>query len=256
MIVGSLFSGIGGLDLGLERAGFKIAWQVESDPYCLLVLEKHWPDVMRYSNVQDFPPRIRRPQFYFGVDLICGGDPCQSNSRAGVPTRDAGEGLGGEFLRVVDVLRPRFVLRENPTQVRADAPWSWTRFRSELRRLGYVVLPFRLRACCVGADHQRDRLFLLAERPNTDGEPVRVPRRWPNDAASVPLQGTTWEREWVRVNAGPMVRGQRGRNDTGICRAANGIPRRLVGRRLKGLGNAVHVDVAEFIGRRILEAIS
>mgnify|MGYP001283578127 CR=1 FL=1 len=80
MTIGSLFTGIGGLDLGLERAGLgPVIWQVESDPFCREILEKHWPDVPRFSDVRDFcapadldldPPRV-----------ICGGFPCQDRLR-------------------------------------------------------------------------------------------------------------------------------------------------------------------------------
>jgi len=74
--VGSLFSGIGGLDLGLERAGMQVKWQVEKDPYCLKVLAKHWPNVKRYEDVCAVGEELEP------VDLICGGFPCQPFSTA------------------------------------------------------------------------------------------------------------------------------------------------------------------------------
>src|SRR5437867_1919588 len=98
---GSLFAGIGGFDLGLERAGFRPRWQVELDEFCRSVLARHWPDVPRYDDVRtvtDLEP----------VDLVCGGFPCQDIARVG---RKAGiegpkSGLWAEFHRVVRELRP------------------------------------------------------------------------------------------------------------------------------------------------------
>ena len=70
MRFGSLFAGIGGMDLGLERAGMECAWQVEIDPYCQRVLKKHWPDVPKFGDIKDCGVSNLEP-----VDLICGGFP-------------------------------------------------------------------------------------------------------------------------------------------------------------------------------------
>lgn len=72
MTFGSLFAGIGGMDLGLERAGMVCKWQVEIDDYASKVLAKHWPDVSRFRDVRD----VGRHNLA-AVDLICGGFPCQ-----------------------------------------------------------------------------------------------------------------------------------------------------------------------------------
>jgi hypothetical protein len=73
---GSLFAGIGGFDLGLERAGMECRWQVEIDPFCRKVLEKHWPGVPKYGDIREIKgPELER------VDLICGGFPCQDISK-------------------------------------------------------------------------------------------------------------------------------------------------------------------------------
>ncbi len=90
MKFGSLFSGIGGLDFGLERAGMQCKWQVEIDEYCRRVLAKHWPDVPRYKDVRDFPPQEGCAE----VDLICGGFPCQV-ADSGRVTR-GGDGFVGK----------------------------------------------------------------------------------------------------------------------------------------------------------------
>src|ERR1700678_4087108 len=104
MTFGSLFCGIGGFDLGLERAGMQCKWQVEIDPYARRVLEKHWPDVRRWDDVRTFPPENWRSQ----VDLICGGFPCQDISSAGLRRgiTEPQSGLWAQFERIVGELRP------------------------------------------------------------------------------------------------------------------------------------------------------
>ena len=239
LTVGSLFAGIGGIELGLERAGggghFKTVWQVEIDEYARRVLEKHWPGVRRWDDVRTFPP-----EGDWHCDIITGGDPCQENSGARFSDHTTQQSLGGEFLRVVDALRPRLVLRENPSHTRTDAPWSWWRIRAGLESLGYAVLPFRFRACCVGADHERERLFLLAE--DTNPRSKRLEGGYGEGSRSVQppsLQTLVEENDWPHV-PGPGGYGSR-----------NGIPGGVD--RVKCIGNAVVPQVAEWIGNRILE---
>lgn len=107
----SLFSGIGGIDLGLERAGMRCVGQVEIDPYCRAVLARHWPSVPQWDDVRTF----KREQLKERPDLIAGGFPCQDVSNAGTRTGLDGHrsGLWTEFHRIVREIRPRFVLVEN-----------------------------------------------------------------------------------------------------------------------------------------------
>jgi hypothetical protein len=79
LTVGSLFSGIGGIELGLEATGgFRTIWQVEIDPYCRRILEKHWPEIPKYGDITRLDPAsLERP------DLLAGGFPCQDLSTAG-----------------------------------------------------------------------------------------------------------------------------------------------------------------------------
>jgi DNA (cytosine-5)-methyltransferase 1 len=230
--VGSLFAGIGGFDLGFERAGFKTVWQVEIDDYCRKVLARHFPDAERYADIRECGANNLRP-----VDVICGGDPCQRNSNAG---RNGGgiESPAAEFIRIVEELRPRIVLRENPSVVRADAPWPWWRFRSELERLGYAVLPFRLRACCAGLDTERERLFLLASLPDANRS------RLEGDECEELERADNW-----RSDSHP-ARPDRRYATPRICRGADGIPHRVD--RLRALGNSVVPQIPELIARRIL----
>lgn len=110
-MIGSLFSGIGGLELGLERAGLgPVLWQVEIDPFCRKILAKHWPNAKRFEDVEAIDPSDLP-----AVDLVCGGFPCQDLSVAG-----KGAGLGGDrsglwfqFARIVAGTKPRHVVVEN-----------------------------------------------------------------------------------------------------------------------------------------------
>lgn len=120
--VGSLFTGIGGFDLGLERAGFDVAWQVEIDEKCNKVLAAHWPEVRRYGDVRDVPDALGERgrnsdtnPARLAPDLICGGFPCQDLSVAGKRAGLDGSrsGLWFEFHRILSELRPTFALIEN-----------------------------------------------------------------------------------------------------------------------------------------------
>ena len=109
MTVGSLFSGIGGMDLGLERAGMTVRWQVEKDDWRRRVLAKHWPNVKRYEDVTTLTGEELAP-----VDLICGGFPCQPVSHAGQQKGlNDDRWLWPHFARLLGVLRPRYALVEN-----------------------------------------------------------------------------------------------------------------------------------------------
>ena len=105
MRFGSLFAGIGGFDLGFERAGMECAWQVEIDEFCNKVLAKHWPNVRRYKDVREVGKHNLEP-----VDLICGGFPCQDVSLAGQRAGLEGKRstLWSEFYRIICEIRPKF----------------------------------------------------------------------------------------------------------------------------------------------------
>lgn len=146
MRVGSLFSGIGGLDLGLERAGMTVAWQAEVDPYCREVLTKHWPHVPNLGDVETIEWSSVEH-----VDLICGGFPCQDVSKAS-RTRHGIDGDKSGLWRcmaaAVRDVRPRYVLVEN---VAALLTAGWGRVLGDLAdarvRRGMDV-PSRCRLWC------------------------------------------------------------------------------------------------------------
>ena len=167
MRFGSLFCGIGGFDLGLERAGMQCAWQVEIDPYAQKVLAKHWPDVRRHADVCTFPPQ----EGDWEVDVICGGFPCQDISYAGKGAGLAGarSGLWYEFARIIGKLRPRYVIVEN---VSALLTRGMGEVIGTLATLGYDAEWHVIPASAVGAPHRRDRVWIVGIRSGDGCEAV------------------------------------------------------------------------------------
>lgn len=155
--LGSLFSGIGGLELGFERTGaFQTVFQVEINPYARQVLEKHWPEVPRFEDVTNVGSH-NLPT----CDVLCGGFPCQGISIAGrgAGLTDPRSGLWREFARVVGELRPRIVVVENSGALTARGLY---RVVGDLTALGYDAEWEIVSACAVGAPHTRERLFIVA----------------------------------------------------------------------------------------------
>jgi DNA (cytosine-5)-methyltransferase 1 len=148
---GSLFSGIGGFELGLERAGMRCIWQSEIDPYASAVLRKHWPEVPNHGDIRNVRAGVvERP------DVICGGFPCQDISNAGKRAGIDGErsGLWSEYARVIGELRPRYVIVEN---VAALLGRGLERVLGDLAALGFDAEWHCIPASAVGAPHRRDR---------------------------------------------------------------------------------------------------
>ena len=155
---GSLFSGIGGLDLGLEKAGMECLWQVEKDSYCNKVLEKHWPKAKRYSDVKKVGKELA------SVDLICGGFPCQPVSVAGKRKGAKDERwLWPEFIRIVRQVQPQYILVENvPGLLTANQGGAAQEIFGDLASSGYDARWNRISAESVGAPHLRWRVFIVA----------------------------------------------------------------------------------------------
>jgi DNA (cytosine-5)-methyltransferase 1 len=224
--VGSLFSGIGGFDLGLERAGMEIKWQVENNDYCRRVLRKHWPSVpchydSRSINWRDLP----------AVDLICAGFPCQPFSVAGKRRGSAdNRSLWMEVSRCLTVLRPAWFLGEN---VPGFIKMALDQVCADLESLGYQVWPVCLPACAVDAPHIRQRIWIVAYH---DGK--RSKKQWKSVTNETAFLRNQWASQWPA--------------EPGICRVVDGVPYRVD--RLRGLGNSIVPQIAEALGRMILEA--
>jgi len=160
LTVGSLFSGIGGLEYGLElTGGFKTIWHCEIDPYASAVLRKHWPDVPNLGDITKVDwATVERP------DLICGGFPCQDISVAG---KGAGikagtrSGLWSEFAKAIRALRPRYALIENVPML---ANRGLNIVLADLAEAGYDAEWHNISAASVGAWHKRERIFIIATK--------------------------------------------------------------------------------------------
>ena len=264
LTIGSLFSGFGGLELGLEREGYgPVLWQVEKDPYCRAVLAKHWPGVPRFNDVREVGAELPN------VDLLCGGFPCQDVSGAGLGAGLAGErsGLWYEFRRIVEALSPAVVLVENV----ASGTRRWLpHVRRDLHLLGYRTRAFSLSAAELGAPHLRRRVFVIAysdrlglrlkprrgsgtrrsraPKPADDGvtrnvatvgDPVRDGRSR--------AEGQSYERRAEPATGGWWA------SEPAVGRVVDGVSGGLGGRKrraqLRGLGNAVTPPQAQTIAR-------
>ena len=229
LTVGSLFSGIGGFELGLERTGgFKTVWQCEIDPFCLKVLEKHWPGVKRFADIKKMGVEEEIPH----VDVICGGFPCQDISCAGKGAGIHAErsGLWWEMLRIIRLVRPRFVLVEN---VAALLNRGLDEVLGSLAESGYDAEWQVLSAGMFGAPHRRERMFLVAY-------PQRIERFAGIFEIGKLAVHDRQSENWWSV-------------EPGISRVVDEFPGRVD--RLRALGNAIVPQCAQFVGQCLLDSI-
>ena len=281
----SLFTGVGGFDLGLRRAGFSIAAQVEIDPFCQKVLEKHWPEVERFGDIRgidDFPR----------ADVICAGFPCQDISVAGKGAGLSGarSGLWTEALRAIRMVRPKYAILENVAALRNRGLCT---ILGALAESGYDSEWDCLPASAFGAPHQRDRLFVVAYPMLRQIRQQRRGCSWPDGQGS-PEPGDNGTKESLansqefrldgslharRGRAGSQNGGEAlshsmqqgleiGQEETilsglrpversdwwdvepGVGRVAHGISGRV--HRIRALGNAIVPQIPEWIGQQII----
>lgn len=237
MNVLSLFSGIGGLELGLERAGMTVVGQVEIDPYCQRVLAKHWPEVPRHDDIRTAVQWWRsepRP----AVDVVAGGFPCQPVSQTGRRLAQQDERwLWPDMAELIGAIRPTWVIGEN---VPGLLKLGLADVLGDLTRLGYRARTGVVPACAVGAPHPRERLFVLAH----SGREGRCPRRDQRPSEGGGARGQTGD----AVASG----GAWWSNEPDVARVAYGVPARVD--RARALGNAVVPQVSEHIGRLVMAA--
>ena len=240
--IGSLFAGIGGFELGLERSipGAETIWQVEQDPFCQKVLAKHWPKAKIYNDVRAVGADNLAP-----IDLLCGGFPCQDISNAGKQEGIHGKksGLWFEMRRIINELRPRIVVMEN---VAAITRAGGAEVIASLASIGYDAEWIIISAADFGAPHKRRRWFCVAYSKSFHFKslpfnPFRVESTFELTSRSCEAGRNTKKGYWKTTRPPKPV----------ICGMDDGIPARLDRYRLKALGNSIVPQCSEFIGKYI-----
>lgn len=262
LTVGSLFSGIGGFELGLERTGgFKTVWQCEIDPFCQKVLEKHWPDVKRFTDIKTMGLDEEIPC----VDVICGGFPCQDISCAGKGAGIHAErsGLWWEMLRIICLVRPKYILVEN---VAALLNRGLDEVLGSLAESGYDAEWQILHTNWFGGWHRRERLFLVA---HPTGKRLVLNSFFKGDRDKISNKGEFWGHS-PSIYIEPLGRSfpeipNHYREDDGLSRRMDRSefrvkkwsdgPQLPIPTRIKALGNAIVPQCAQFVGQCILDSI-
>lgn len=273
----SLFSGIGGLDLAAEWAGFTTVGQCEMSDYPTAVFEKHWPDVPRWRDIRTLTKEgfYERTGGLRTVDVISGGFPCQPFSVAGKQRGKEDERfLWPEMLRVIRQIRPNCVVGENVPGILKIAARQVV---EDLEREGYNAIVFNFEAAAVGAWHRRSRFFFVgiaegrltsdAESERSEGQPSartaeQDEKPWEMQPDAVYSIGTAihntvcgrFDRDARRRESPELADGRQWAAEPGVGRVANGLPCRV--ERIRALGNAVVPQQAYPIFRALAEELN
>ena len=280
-----LFSGIGGFSLGLEATGgFETKAFCDIEKYPRQVLQKHWPHVKQYEDIKELNYERLKADGIDSIDIITGGYPCQPFSIAG---RQKGEQdprhLWPEYFRLVKELRPTWVIGEN---VSGHIKLGLDTVIEDLESEDYSVRPFSISASSIGANHQRERIWILAHsrrsqwpRAELRGENENETRQEnanqferSSSTSEVDVADTNDERlqrQWQSRNQfTPRFNSSRESSEEGqrtvgqgwwesepnMGRVAHGIPKRVD--RLKSLGNSLVPQIPYYIGKTILEVMN
>ncbi len=232
---GSLFSGIGGFDLGFQRAGIETLWDVEIEPYAQAVLRKNFPNTEIFDDVRTVGKHNLKP-----VSVISGGFPCQDVSAAGKQKgiiEGTRSGLWFEMWRIISELRPEFAVIENVSDL---VGLGFERVLCDLAEIGYDAEWQIVSARDLGAPHQRDRVWIVAY-PNEMGRKIH--------RESITWRPLSWDRMEIMARIW----------DTAIpdlIRIYDGLPDELDANRIAHCGNAIVPQIAELIGNRLVEIIN
>lgn len=289
MRVSSFFAGIGGFDLGFERAGMNVVFQCEIDPFCQQILKRHWPQIPLHDDITTLIPSIIPTS-----ELWCAGWPCQDLSTANTDRKGLAGKRSGLFFRFMDLVKeiqPAWLVMENvPGLLSAEEGTALEAVINTLEENGYLGGWVSCNAFHAGLPHNRDRVFFVAS--------FRSERAYHFFTDSSELSGDTSSRKssktkvrssfrQIPIGDNPLVvqrrggfgytmaksicptlRAQAGGHQGGhsdrpiLCGQkldvdrvgeAYGVSSRMDGRRGRLLGNAVIPTISEWIGKRILE---
>lgn len=257
--IGSLFAGIGGFELGLERAipGAFTSWQVEQNKFCQKVLAKHWPGARIYDDVKNINKNNVEQ-----VDILCGGFPCQDISIAGKGAGLNGEksGLWWEMHRIINELQPRAVILENVPVITLRGLGA---VLGSLSQIGYDAEWCTIQASDFGAPHRRERWFCIAF-PRTIGFYLDNERRL--SSYSKKIRFKKYSRNSMRMEKKFLTQCRSSEDgriysrnywekfpiESPLCRRDDGIPNRVD--RIAALGNAIVPQCSEWIGKKLWES--
>lgn len=239
----SVFSGIGGLDRGLRLAGgFRTVCYIEIEPYFQEALRSRQLDgTLDMAPIWDDAAKFDGRPWSGRVEMVAGGFPCQDVSEAGQKAGldGARSGLWREMARIIREVGPRLVLVENVTGL---FDRGFGDVLGDLASLGYDAEWSPVSACSMGASHMRSRVFIVAH-------PWGVRR----GARRQEEPGKAWRTALGKASFHDERRG-RWQTLPAVRRSSDGVPNRM--ERLRGLGNAIVPQVAEWIGRRIMKVES
>ena len=268
--IGSLFSGIGGFELGLERAiPAETIWQVEQDKFCQRILKKHWPKAKIYNDVRNITKDNVEP-----VDILCGGFPCQDISIAGKTKGLKGEksGLWWEMWRIISELRPRIAVLENVANI---LRLGGREVVGSLAQIGYDAEWTTIRASDFGAPHRRERWFCVAYPISPRFQKQSIYTQSTQRKTRELLKYSNWnnfhvanynsarfkkqfltrcfekKQQYTESNTQDTQKTYWKQNppESPLCNVDDGIPKRVA--RLKALGNAIVPQCSEWIGTQI-----
>lgn len=290
MKLASFFAGIGGFDLGFERAGFEVVFQCEIDPHCRRVLQRHWPGIPLHDDILTLAAG--------GIphaDIWSAGWPCQDVSNANTRRAGLGGPRSGLFFKFMDLarsVRPKWLILENvPGLLSADKGTAFEAVISEMEEIGYLGGWTACNTLDFGLPQDRERIVIVASLGTDCAYKVLAyssglqrhhqarGEEWQASSSTAASSAGGHHPVVVQRRGGfgftkgadicPTLRAQTGKHQGGhsdrpiLCGEeldvdrmgeTDGVPGRLDGRRGRLIGNAVAVPLAQWFAATILLA--